>query len=280
MATEKLTNLSRTAIGVAFMRAVESRRPDRLFEDPLAEAFVVAAQAVLPDSDLIQSAAAAERTLAVFGPHIAVRTRFYDDYLLAATGSGCRQVVLLAAGLDTRAFRLAWPDGVRLFEVDLPEMTGYKEQVLAARQAEPGCARTVLDADLRADWPARLTEAGLRPAEPTAWLLEGLLAYLTADEVAALLTAVGSVSAPGSRLACEHLPESGGALLDLVQASGSTAGVAHLWKGGLSEELSDWLDRAGWRPTPHSGQALADAYGRPDPEAFSMGFLTAVRATS
>jgi hypothetical protein len=84
-------------------------------------------------------------------------------------------VVLLAAGLDTRAFRLTWPDGVRLFELDLPDLVDYKERVLAEQAAVPRCQRTVLRVDLREDWPARLESAGLRPGEPTAWLIEGLL---------------------------------------------------------------------------------------------------------
>src|SRR5260370_37820022 len=115
---------------------------------------------------------------AVFYAHAVIRTRFFDDYLSAATAARCRQVVLLAAGLDTRAFRLAWPKDTRVFEVDLPDVLAFKDTVLAARNAVPRCERTAVPADLRVDWTATLAEAGFARVSRPAWLAAGLPLYL------------------------------------------------------------------------------------------------------
>ena len=130
-----LTGVPKTALGVARIRAGESKRADRLFDDPLAWAFVAA----MPDaySDQAERSETAKLIGARVALQVVVRTRFYDDYLLAATADGIRQVVLLAAGLDTRAFRLPWPDGTTVFEVDLPETTGFKNDVLIHADAKP-----------------------------------------------------------------------------------------------------------------------------------------------
>jgi methyltransferase (TIGR00027 family) len=116
-------------------------------------------------------------------------------------------VVILAAGLDTRAFRLTWPAGVRLFELDTPEVLTFKEQVLAERDATLACQRVAISTDLRQDWPAAVVQAGFHSGEPTAWLAEGLLMYLTQDECDQLLDRIGQLSAPGSRLAIEYVDQ-------------------------------------------------------------------------
>jgi methyltransferase (TIGR00027 family) len=269
------SGVGRTAIGMARVRAEESRRPDRLFDDPYAQAFVAAAPGALPEEH------AASGQLGSWGAAISVqgvlRTRFFDDYLLAACQAGCRQVVLLAAGLDSRAFRLAWPPGVRLFELDLPEVLAFKQRVLAGEGAVPRCARTVLAVDLRGDWPAELTGAGFAPAEPTAWLAEGLLIYLSASEAARLLAAVGQLSAPGSQLALERRTPADARLLVQARAIPALAEVSAMWRGGLGEDAPDWLARHGWQPQSHDRAALAASYGRPLDGPWIGGFLTAVR---
>src|SRR5690606_10582605 len=126
-------------------------------------------------------------------------------YLLSAARAGCHQVVLLAAGLDARAFRLPWPTGVRLWEADLPEVFAFKEPVLADRGATPLCERTVVPVDLREDWTRTLREdAGFDPHQPTAWLIEGLLMYLDEGERNLLLERVGALSSAGSRIELDH----------------------------------------------------------------------------
>ncbi len=268
--------MSRTAIGVAWLRAQEGSRPDKLFDDPFAADFVMGAREMMAEA----ASRAGERGRAIgalFGKHVVIRTKFYDDYLLAAAAAGCRQVVLLAAGLDTRAFRLGWPTGVRLFELDLPDLLDYKERILEVRAAAPRCERTVLRADLREDWASRLVEAGLRPTEPTAWLIEGLLVYLSYEEAAGLLTAVDTLSAPGSRLACEDRSSASESLLARIRETREVNEAVALWKGGLGNELVGWLTGREWLVRGHNGTELADSYGRADADAAYVGFLTAVR---
>lgn len=274
---ESLTSMSKTALGMARVRAEESRRPDRLFDDPYAQAFVAAAPGAFPQDQERATSGGLARLGAAFFSHGVLRTRFFDDYLLAATAAGCRQVVLLAAGLDTRAFRLTWPDRMRLFELDLPEVLAFKQQVLAAQHALPRCQRVVLPADLRQDWPTALTTAGLQPTRPTAWLAEGLLIYLSAAQAARLLTAVGELSAPTSQLAFEYGNIADTWLLAQARATPAMDQFTSLWKGGLGANAPDWLARHGWQAHTHDRAALAAAYGRAFPASASGGFVTAVR---
>jgi methyltransferase (TIGR00027 family) len=262
----ELSGVAKTSLGVARMRAAEEARDDPLFVDPYARAFLDAAGVEpSPRDDFLGR-------LLMF--QVVVRTRFYDDYLL---GSGCRQVVLLAAGLDARAHRLAWPDGVRVYELDLPEVIDFKGRVLAA--VPPSSASlTRIVADLREDWAAPLLAAEFSTTEPTAWLMEGLLIYLSAEDAAALLTRVGELSAPGSTVATEG----GGTgnvevLRALARRTAARTAVAALWKGGLDGDTVGWLQRNGWQTEEHTLAALGETYGRPAPEGVRSGFVTGRR---
>jgi methyltransferase (TIGR00027 family) len=268
-----LAGVGRTALGVAAVRAQESGRPDRLFDDPLAASFVAAVPDAFPGR--------AERTGeqrsvgAAFAAHAVLRTRFYDDYLLAA---GTGQVVLLAAGLDTRAFRLPWPTRPRVFELDLPEVLAFKQTVLDARAATPAGPRITVAADLSSpDWPDRLVAGGFDPLLPTAWLIEGVLIYLTHEAADALLTTVDRLSAPGSRVAFEYRTGATDDLVDRARATSSMAGYAELWQGGLAVDAVDWLRDHGWRPTVHPLAELAVDYGRPLRRTAASSLLDAVR---
>lgn len=264
--SDRLSAVGRTSLGVARARAWESRRPGALFDDPYAAAFVRAATPPGDAGPPVRPGGVRAR----MGFHVIIRTRFYDDYLLRACSAGCRQVVLLAAGLDTRAYRLPWPDGVRLYE-----LLEFKEEVLGEEGAAPRCARTAVAADLREDWTPRLTEAGLDPARPTAWLIEGLLVYLTAEHAAGLLTRVGDLSAPGSGVSLER----GNAAM--VLSARDRTGLeeyAALWQGGLGEHTAGWLTRHGWRVETHDLAAVVARYDRPLPDATLSGFLTATYA--
>lgn len=243
-------HVGRTAVGTAMVRAAESRRPDRLFDDPFAHLF---ADSTLFDGGTDSGVGAA------FAAQCVLRTRFFDDYLL---GAGCPQVVLLGAGLDTRAFRLPWPPGVALYELDLPEVLADKAGALAGARAR--CHRREVAADLREAWEL----PGFRAGEPTAWLAEGLLTYLSADEVSGLLERVDALSAPASRFACDH----GGDLLDRVRNMPSLAEYAGLWRGGLPD-LPEWLRDRGWEVTVHVGEEVARRYGR----SGSVRLITAVK---
>ncbi|MFC4120228.1 SAM-dependent methyltransferase [Nonomuraea zeae] len=255
----ELTGVPNTAVGAAWGRARESARPDRLFDDPYASAFVAAAGYTAASGEL-------------FADHLAFRTRFFDGYL---TGSGCRQVVLLAAGLDSRAYRLDWAPGVRVFELDLPELLAFKERVLADMGARPSCERVAVPVDLREDWPGALRAAGFEAGEPAAWLAEGLLIYLDAGESARLLTGVGELSARGSRLAFEHDPAAAAGLMERARTMPRLRRVAELWRGGLGEDAAAWLGECGWRTRTFERAALAAEYGRPS--TGRGGFLVAER---
>jgi len=275
--------VGKTALGVAHVRARESQREDRLFDDPYAQAFVDAAPGAFPEEQAVRGRSAGAGPLASLGAafyaHAVIRTRFYDEYLTAAARAGSRQVVLLAAGLDTRAFRLAWPAGTRVFELDLPAVLAFKEAVLEECRAMPRCERVTVPADLRGDWPARLAAAGFGSARTATWLAEGLIIYLTAGEAGRLLGQVGGLSAPGSRLAFEHDPAGTDRLTATARQIPAMRRYTSLWKGGLGDPPG-WLAGHGWRPEFHRLTALGRSYGRPVPDAASSGFLTAVRVAS
>ena len=136
------------------------------------------------------------------GLYPVIRTRFFDDFLLDSCGRlGVRQVVLAAAGLDTRAFRLDWPSRTRLYELDLPEVLDAKEDVIEEAGAKPNCERQTVRVDLReSTWPEALLVSGYRPQKPSVWLIEGLLYYLTRTAVYGLLEKVGRLMDTGSLL--------------------------------------------------------------------------------
>ncbi|MFG2289420.1 SAM-dependent methyltransferase [Streptomyces sp. NPDC048595] len=232
---------STTALWVAWARAVEHRRPDRLFADDLAAAFLAAAgaEAGTPPAEFREALPVA----------VATRTAFFDEHLRSVTAGGIRQVVLLGAGLDTRAFRLPWPAETSLYEFDTPELLAFKETVLDRQGAAATCRRTPLAIDLTGDWPALLCAAGLDPGQPVAWLAEGLLPYLEVEAADRLLTEIGRLSAPGSTLALTYNP---GALRTLASAPGGRhldrVGVAH---PALPSHPQPWLARHGWQAHAH-----------------------------
>jgi methyltransferase (TIGR00027 family) len=272
--------VGRTALGAAMIRAMESRRADRLFQDPYAAAFLAAAPEALRapgpgPRGAVAGLGGLSAAASGFWSQVVLRTRFFDDYLAQATARGVRQIVLLAAGLDTRAYRLVWPDGVRIFELDLPDVLAFKRRVLAVRGGEPRAQRREVEADLRLDWPTALTEAGFRPTEPTAWLLEGLLIYLSADEVIRMLTVLGTLSAPGSEIAFEFDDMGADALRDRAAQLPAAAQYAQLWQGGLPD-APDWLAAHGWQVAKHYIAQLAAGYGRLLAAESSGGFLSAV----
>lgn len=265
--TGTFTGVASTAFGVAVARAEESARPDRLFDDPFAAEFLRAAgpeqgQWTGPESTRLRAA---------MGDYIALRTVFFDEFLLAATAAGCRQVVLLASGLDTRVHRLAWPAEVRVFELDHPEVLGFKQGVLGSRTA--GAQHVPVGADLREGWSAELVAREFRPELPTAWLVEGLLVYLSVHEAEQLFATIGELSAPASRIGLEHVSRP---MLESRQTADALAAtedgplhtLAALWRNELADDPRSWLLRHGWQVTEQDLVALAAANGRPTPPAF------------
>jgi methyltransferase (TIGR00027 family) len=280
MSSEAPSGVGKTALGMAMIRAQESRRSDRLFDDPYAAAFLAAAPGVF---DAEQRAAATGGATglwgAAFSSHAVIRTRFFDDYLLDATRQGLRQVVLLAAGLDSRAYRLAWPESVRLFELDLPELLDFKEHILNGQRAVARCHRVALPVDLRGKWAAPLIKAGFQRIEPTAWLAEGLLIYLSVDEAAHLLTAVGHLSAAGSRIGFEFESIGTEEMREQAHMTPALRQYAAMWKGGLPD-APGWLAEQGWRPEVHDRATVSSRYGRNVAGPSAGGFITGLLAST
>jgi methyltransferase (TIGR00027 family) len=140
---------------------------------------------------------AAQRPAEALAPMVS-RTRYFDDFLKRATSSSSiRQVVLLAAGLDARAYRLPWPEQTTVFELDQSAVLLYKDEVLRSAGARPACTRQAIAADIAGDWTGPLSRAGFHPDRPTCWLLEGILFYLPSEIVESLLAAVSRLSPQG-----------------------------------------------------------------------------------
>lgn len=209
------TSVGATAVMVAMARAAETAREDALIRDQFAELLVstpeleqVRTQVSAwwsagsdddPDEDLAGFRMDAQQMI----NYQAVRTHFFDAFFADATAGGIRQVVILAAGLDSRAYRLAWPAGTVVYEIDLPKVLEYKTETLAAHGAGPTATLCAVPVDLRHDWPKALRANGFDASEPTAWLAEGLLPFLPGQAQEAMFVAVDELSAPGSRIAVE-----------------------------------------------------------------------------
>ncbi|WP_405137193.1 SAM-dependent methyltransferase [Nocardia sp. NBC_01388] len=267
------SGVSLTAVGIAVGRAMETVREDRLFSDPFAQAFV----------DAIDEAPVGR--MREFAGYVAVRTRYFDDRLLAARVRGCSQIVLLAAGLDARAFRLNWPAGTHVFELDLPDLLRFKRRVLEGLGAVPTSdEHAVVEADLRQPWYAPLAAAGFDPSRPTAWLVEGLLPYLTRAENDALLAEIARISVPGSEIALDHLNVSSRQRHSTTMAE-TLVGIDAQWQDAVDDSAPwAWLTAWGWEvvDSPLIGE-LAGRYGRgaqlsPEIAAQPSGVVHARRA--
>jgi methyltransferase (TIGR00027 family) len=206
--------------------------------------------------------------------NMAVRTKFYDEFFLDATEAGIRQVVILASGLDSRAYRLPWPDGTTVYEIDQPQVIEFKSRTLAEMGAQPTAYRRTVAIDLRDDWPAALRAAGFDPDQPTAWSAEGLLGYLPPEAQDRLLDTVTALSAPGSRIATESLPRRDDALRERLREHMRT--VSERWrKHGLDLDMTEliyfgdrneaapYLSDCGWQINGSSTRELFAANGLP-----------------
>lgn len=247
-----------TAHWVAAARARESGRADALFHDPFA--------AVLAGDEGEQWMTSADAD-AFISTYVALRTRFFDDELIRAVREGgIRQVVILAAGLDARAYRIDWPAGTRLFEADQPEVIAYKDRILAGAHAAPRCTRRTLGVDLAKPWTTALCAAGFSPEERSAWLVEGLLPYLNEEAVRGLFTQISALSAPGSTLALDC------AGTDPFTAPAFATQAAQMRARGIEmryacDDPVGLLDRFGWTGQGFTVADLAASTGRPLPWA-------------
>lgn len=249
------SSVGATATAVASSRAMASRGPDPLLDDPFAEPLV---RAVGIDTfvDLLDGKRQIDDPLLnrkAMNEQITVRTRYFDDFFTAATTSGIRQAVILASGLDTRAFRLDWPAGTVVFELDQPEVIEFKTRTLAELGAEPTAVRRTIGIDLRDDWATALIDAGFDSAAPTVWTAEGLLIYLPPAAQDKLLDDITALSAPGSRIATEQmdmdgLPEDWAEkLTERSRRIGSKIDLAALFYMGERSSAGQYLSSHGWR---------------------------------
>lgn len=257
-----VTDVGITALAVAAARAIDSHRPQPLVSDPYAELFVAAAR---PEPAMPVRPAGAIEPWQDMADYLGVRSRFFDEYFAEAWTAGVRQVVVLAAGLDCRAFRLDWPSGTTLYEVDQPRVLEFKDQVLAGQGAHPRCVRRTIAADLRDDWAKALLDKGFDPEQPTAWLVEGLFPYVPRDGAARLLETVHSLSAPESTVAIEYVHDSNAALEDpavgtMLREFGFD--FAALLPADPHGEPGEQLSALGWTVGDVSGADLAERYGR------------------
>ncbi len=209
------TSVGATATMVAAARAIATT--DNLIDDPFAEPLVRAvgvdfltrlATGELAAEDV--DADGAGFGLGQMPAAMAARTKFFDGFFADAAEAGIRQAVILASGLDARAYRLEWPADMTVFEIDQPEVIAFKATTLAGLGATPTTDLRTVAIDLREDWPTALTDAGFDPTAPSAWIAEGLFGYLPPEAQDRLLDAVTSLSAPGSRLGSEGVPNTGG----------------------------------------------------------------------
>jgi methyltransferase (TIGR00027 family) len=256
-----LPPVGETAVGVAQVRAAEADRSDRLFTDLLAASFVRAAGL----NDRRRDGAVAPGRRPSLVAWITVRTRFLDDLVLDACGSGCRQVVILGAGLDARAFRLDWPAKLRLWELDLAQVLEFKQKVVDADGWRTHCERIAVPVDLSENWPQALLEAGFDAHARVTWLAEGLLAYLSPEASDSLVARAGELSVPESRMGLtlaspERLQAWRAAHPD---GAGRPGDYVALWRSTAPELATEWLAAHGWHAEIFNAAERSAAYGRP-----------------
>jgi len=287
------SSVGATATAVAASRAMASQNPDALLNDPWADPLVRAVGidtfVKLIDGEIGHSDDPLLNRRAM-NEQIAVRTRFFDEFFVQAADSGIRQVVILASGLDTRAYRLPWPADAKVFEIDQPQVIAFKTRTLADLGAEPTAERTTVAIDLREDWPAALVDAGFDPKLSTAWSAEGLLVYLPPDAQHRLFDNIVALSAPGSRIATEHMDlrdvpkDWAERLTERSRRIGSNINLAELFYSGDRNPAADYLKDHGWHIDIQTTSQIyaANGFELPDDELASFGegsgYLTATSA--
>jgi methyltransferase (TIGR00027 family) len=298
------TSVGATAVMVAAARAVETEQPEPLIRDPYAKLLVTNANAGVLWEAMLDEAMVAKveaidtetaATIAHMRSYQAVRTNFFDTYFADAVADGIRQIVILASGLDSRAFRLDWPAGTTVYEIDQPQVLAYKSTTLAENGVTAATDRREVAIDLRQDWPAALRDAGFDPTARTAWLAEGLLMYLPAEAQDRLFTQIGELSPAGSRIAAEtagnHADERREQMRERFRKVAETLGLEQtvdvqelIYHDPDRAVVADWLNDHGWRAMAQNSGDEMRRVGRwvegvpmaDDKHAFSE-FVTAER---
>ncbi|WP_299557192.1 SAM-dependent methyltransferase [uncultured Mycolicibacterium sp.] len=262
------TGVGTTAVMVAAARAAETERADALISDPYARLLVTGAgtgmwETMLDPGFADKLAEAEPEVVAAFenmGAYQAVRTLFFDTFFTEATAAGIRQAVILASGLDSRAYRLDWPAGTTVFELDQPKVLEYKTTTLAAHGVAPAARHVTVAVDLRQDWPTALRAHGFDVSQPTAWLAEGLLMYLPAAAQDLLFERVTALSPAGSRIAVETAPmrseERRREMRERFHRIAARFGLERrvdvdqlMYHDPDRADVTEWLNTHGWRAT-------------------------------
>ncbi|WP_204809153.1 class I SAM-dependent methyltransferase [Mycobacterium riyadhense] len=298
------TSVGATAVMVAAARAVETDQADPLIRDPYARLLVTNANAgaiweAMLDESMVARVEAIDSETAATVQHMrsyqAVRTNFFDSYFADAVADGIRQIVILASGLDSRAYRLDWPAGTTVYEIDQPQVLAYKSATLATNGVTPAAQRREVPIDLRQDWPPGLCAVDFDPTARTAWLAEGLLMYLPAEAQDRLFTQIGELSPTGSRIAAEtagnHADERREQMRERFRKVVETLGLEQtvdvqelIYHDPDRAVVVDWLNEHGWRATSQNASDEMRRVGRwvqgvpmaDDKQAFSE-FVTAER---
>jgi methyltransferase (TIGR00027 family) len=290
-----------TALSVAAARAVETATAQPLIRDPFAYVLVSSAgkswARLASDLEWIGDDEYGRRSHRLSCDYQAVRTHFFDTYFADAVATGIRQVVILAAGLDSRAYRLDWPAGTTVYEIDQPQVVEYKTATLESAGAAPKATRRTVPIDLREDWPAALADAGFDRAQPTAWLAEGLLPYLPAEAQDRLFEMLTELSAPGSQVGVEAFslgtgdPERRRAarrvrferMRDRLGLDINVETLTYQESGRA--DAAEWLTAHGWQVSTVSNADEMARLGRPIPadlaeESFTTRLLRAQLAAA
>jgi methyltransferase (TIGR00027 family) len=278
-----------TALGVAAARAAETDSENPLINDPFARVFVDAAGegmwSIYADPKLLARAPDLEPELRdrirLMIDFMATRTAFFDEFFLGAADSGVRQVVILAAGLDARTWRLPWPDGTVVYELDQPKVLEFKSNTLREHGARPKAELVNVPIDLRQDWPKALREAGFDQSKPAVWSAEGLVRYLPAPAQDLLFERIHSLSAQRSWLA-SNVPGAGFTNPDLVRrqredmqrlraaaaklVNAEITDFDDLWYPEERRPVEGWLSEHGWDVTTATFSELMARYGRSLPQ--------------
>jgi len=245
-----LDPLAKTALWTASMRAREHERPDRLFSDPFAELLAG------DEGPQIMRHFEGHVQEGVEDPALAVRTKFLDDELIHLAGEGIVQFVFVAAGMDSRAFRLPWRPDTTVYELDRPVILRLKDDLLGRAGAVASCRRIPIGIDLLCDWLSPLLADEFDPAVPTVWLAEGLLYFLDTSQLETLIHTLSDVSASGSWFLADYVTQTSLESPNMRAWREQMASQGHAWKSG-SDQPEQLMAQAGWVTT-------VTAYGEPD----------------
>ncbi|OBH42813.1 class I SAM-dependent methyltransferase [Mycobacterium sp. E183] len=287
------SSVGATATMVAAATALASEGTDPIIDDPFAAPLVRAVGLEffrrLVDGELAPGDVQdGERNLQLETDSMAVRTRFFDDFFLNGARDGIRQSVILAAGLDARAYRLSWPPGSVVYEVDQPKVVEFKTATMAELGATPTAERRTVSVDLRDDWPEALRRSGFDPAQPTSWSAEGLLMYLPPEAQDRLFDNITELSAPGSKLATEFHGDSGRTMTERANQFnerwanlGCDIDLSGLFFEGERSNVVEYLSGRGWQVSTRERREYFADYGLvfPDDDTSQLRNIVTVSAT-